>query len=71
MTPDQLKMGLRVRANREFSGVPQGTEGNVYPAGNSWPDTDSVAIHWERYEEDVLIDWFSFSDLQYLDVVEG
>jgi hypothetical protein len=66
--PEQLTIGLRVRSNREFSGVPAGTIGSITRTNNSWPDSDSVAVKWKRYPGDTLIDWFSFDDLEYLNV---
>lgn len=68
MNSTQLKLGLKVVATREFSGVPEGTKGEVIESSNSWPDTESVAIRWKRRENDPLVDWFSFDDLQYLEV---
>lgn len=65
----ELKIGQHVRTRTEFSGVPVGTMGELVEASNSWPDNDSVAVAWKRYEGDTLIDWFSFSDLQYLEAV--
>lgn len=67
----KLRIGKKVRTNSEFSGVPKGTVGTIEQASNSWPETESVAVHWNRYEGDKLTDWFSFSDLQYLDEVES
>lgn len=67
MKINQLKIGRRVRANREFSGVPIGSIGEVVEAPNSWPEVESVAIQWNRHPGDNLTDWFSFDDLQYLD----
>lgn len=69
MDSDQLKMGMQVRTTREFSGVPSGTIGRVVEASDSWPETDSVAIQWSRFENDTLTDWFSFDDLKYLVLV--
>lgn len=60
-----LQIGLVVISNREFSGVPAGTKGRVISA----PDRPSVAVQWNRYPNDKLVDWFSFDELQYLDVV--
>lgn len=68
LKPEQLRIGLEVVNNREFAGVPVGTRGTVIEAPNSWPDVDSVAIQWHRYSDDKLCDWFSFDDLQYLDI---
>ena len=44
MTNADLRIGQEVKANRDFSGVPQGTVGEIVTAGNSWPDTDSVLL---------------------------
>lgn len=71
MDETKLRIGKKVRTNSEFSGVPKGTVGTIEQASNSWPETESVAVHWNRYEGDKLTDWFSFSDLQYLDEVES
>jgi hypothetical protein len=63
----QLRIGLLVRSNREFSGVPAGTLGEVVAASNSWPDTDSVAIKWHRKDGPPLTDWFALDELEFLD----
>lgn len=69
MTQHELKIGRKVKANREFSGIPVGTIGEIVNARNSWPGNNSVAIQWNRFEGDKLIDWFSFNDLKYLDIL--
>lgn len=70
MKSEDLRMGMRVLSNREFSGVPKGTLGEVVERSNSWPDVPSVAIEWCPKDDDVscLTDWFSFDDLEYLDI---
>lgn len=69
MNADELKIGLKVRSKREFSGVPTGTIGIVVPKPNSWPGTNSVAVHWGRHPKDTLVDWFSLDELEFLEVV--
>lgn len=73
MTEQELRIGRKVRTNRDFSGVPAGTIGEIVPAANSWPDSHGdesfgVAIRWNRHEGDTLTDWFAMDELQYLDV---
>lgn len=68
MKAEDLKMYGRVRSNRDFAGVPAGTTGIIIEASNSWPETESVAIAWNRTPP--LTDWFSFDDLQYLDAAD-
>lgn len=70
MQHSQLRIGLTVQANQEFSGVPTGTTGKIVERSNSWPDVESVAVQWQRQPGDTLVDWFSFNELQYLDVPE-
>lgn len=67
MQKQQLRIGLRVVSNREFSGVAVGTPGEVVAATHSWPETDSVAISWDRPGLPPQTDWFSFDDLVFLD----
>lgn len=66
----ELKMSQRVRSNREFSGVAAGTPGIIVERPNSWPDQESVAVRWQRYDGDKLVDWFSFDELEYLDLIK-
>jgi len=66
MEVKELEIGRHITNTREFSGIPEGTEGEIVESPRSWPNTELVAIHWNRYEGDQLIDWFSFKDLQYL-----
>jgi hypothetical protein len=67
--PTNLRIGLRVRTLIDYSGVPQGTAGEIVAASNSWPDTESVAVHWRRHPGDTLCDWFDFSELYTLEIV--
>lgn len=67
----QLKIGLPVFNNRSFAGVPAGSPGTIVDAPNSWPETESVAVKWIRNPGDELTDWFSFDDLQYLELVNA
>lgn len=67
MKADYLFIGKRVVSNRAFSGVAAGTPAEIVKRPNSWPETNSVAVQWNRYEGDQLVDWFSFDDLQFLD----
>lgn len=71
MNPAKLRIGKRVISNAEFSGVAKKTIGEIVEASNSWPENESVAVKWNRFEGDTLIDWFSFDDLKYLDEVVG
>lgn len=68
MTKEQLRIGLLVRSNREFSGVPIGTDGEIIRAANSWPETESVAVKWDRPGGHPLTDWFALDELEFLDV---
>lgn len=68
MTVQELTVGRKVKSNRGFAGVPKGTLGVIIEQPNSWPSYPSVAIQWQRTPDDKLIDWFSFDDLQYLDI---
>lgn len=68
MNIESLKIGREVVTNADFSGVPKGTRGEIVFASNSWPETESVAVAWERYPGDRLTDWFAFDELKYLDV---
>lgn len=69
LTADALRIGLFVMANREFSGVDKGTSGQVVERSNSWPDCESVAVQWNRYDGDTLTDWFAFDELRFLDII--
>lgn len=68
MKQEELSMGLTVKAIREFSGVPAGTKGEIVSASNSWPETDSVAVQWQRHPGDSLRDWFGFDELEFLEI---
>lgn len=71
MTNEQLRIGLPVFATRSFSGVVAGTPGTIVERPNSWPDNDSVAVQWHRHSGDTLVDWFSFDELEFLEVANG
>ena len=47
MKPDDLRLGVRVKSNREFSGVKKGTHGTVverYGTGND----EGVMVRWDQ-----------------------
>lgn len=67
---DRLRLGLRVKSLREFSGIPIGSRGEVVERPRSWPETDSIAIAWRRRPDDKLVDWFSYDELELLEVDE-
>ena len=69
MKESELKLGLKVKSNREFALVPKGTEGTIVSLGDT-TTPDAIAVHWNRHPDDKLVDWFNKRDeLQYLNVV--
>lgn len=70
MNQTDLKIGRRVKTNREFSGVGIGTIGEIVAASNSWPESESVAVAWDRPGRHPLTDWFALDELEFLDLAE-
>jgi hypothetical protein len=82
MIADQLFVGLKVRSNREFSGVPKGTIGIVLDwegkKGGEKHSRDhlSVEVEWQNLPTangqkriKPLVDWFAEDELQFLDAL--
>lgn len=84
MTEDQIKLGLRIKTNRDFVDVPTGTEGIIdedYGTGVmvAWDLPDNpLPAGWSKHRSvnnrigrKPLRDGFNKkAELQYLDVVE-
>lgn len=72
MKKEDLEEGLKVKSLIDFSGVPKGTIGIIEASSGSWPEKDAVnvAVHWQRHTKDPLIDWFSWEDLKFLEVLK-
>jgi hypothetical protein len=71
MKIENLHIGLLVKTNVGYSGVPVGTIGKIVREKNSWPESESVAVRWKRRPDDTLTDWFAYDELETLDVLEG
>jgi len=69
MDRTQLKIGMKVTLNAAFLNMPKGTKGVLVTSASTWPRMDTVSIKWKRFEGDSLIYYFSYEQLQYLDVL--
>lgn len=73
MKRSEVKIGLKVRTLREFSGVPKGTEGvieRIDKMGFGMQERDAIGVHWNRKLGDKLIDWFNERELKFLEIVK-
>jgi hypothetical protein len=74
MKPHELQVGMKVRSNTEFWGVPKGTTGTIISEYNfgDLPEDEGVNVQWDlenRWKP--LVDGFNkTTEAQYLDIVE-
>jgi len=59
---------MNVTLNADYYKVPKGTKGVLVHDASTWPRMDRVSIQWKRYQGDRLIYYFSYKQLEYLDI---
>ncbi len=69
MDRTQLKKGMKVVLNANFYNMPKGTKGVLVTSSSTWPRMDRVSIQWQRFEGDSLVYYFSYKQLEYLDIL--
>lgn len=69
MERNQLKKGMNVVLNAHFYNMHKGTKGVLVTSSSTWPRLDRVSIQWQRFEGDSAIYYFSYKQLEYLDVL--
>jgi len=62
-----VRVGVKVRNTKLFSGVPEGTIGVIVEVRMIFPVRYSV--RWNRFPHDYLTDSFTEEELQYLEIV--
>jgi len=62
---------MKIKTRKEFSSVPEGTEGIAEPDGVLWKITWDLPKRYFGLKPKPLVDWFDKSEFaQYLTVVE-